>query len=125
MAETKVLVKESDGRVLIRVVRRDGSDGSISIKYRLEQGTALPSVDYIPLSTEGLLVFPEGVTEQTIMVQLVDDRIREQEERFRVVLFDAAPGPGVIKFRARGNVLVTEVIVMDDDSECFPLHCLM
>ena len=44
--ETINLVKESVGKVEIKVVRRDGADGKVSVHYRTKDIDAVGSKDY-------------------------------------------------------------------------------
>ena len=49
------MVKESCGACVIPVMRRNGADGEISVKYRTIDKTAVGGKDYVP--QEGTLIF--------------------------------------------------------------------
>ncbi|KAG8188862.1 hypothetical protein JTE90_018268 [Oedothorax gibbosus] len=115
MPTRELRVMESDGTISIKVVRKGGTDGTITVKYRIIPGTALLSSDFMVVAPEGVLVFAEGVSEQTISVFIFDDNKREKEEKFRVELFEPFPGPGTLNFRNKGTSLVTDVVILDND----------
>jgi Ca2+-binding RTX toxin-like protein len=56
--------------------------------YRDGSDTATPGNDYT--STSGVLTFAPGVTRQTINVEIVNDDWSEEDETFRVRLFEAS-----------------------------------
>ncbi|GBM76414.1 G-protein coupled receptor 98 [Araneus ventricosus] len=106
-------VPETVGTVKIGVVRVDGSDGQIRVKYRTVPKSARVSQDFLP--TEGELVFEEGQTRKDIVIQIVDDDIREPTKGFEVQLLDPTPGLGVINFRRFTSNPTAVVSIIDDD----------
>ena len=61
------------------------------------------------------MTFPAGVTEVTVIVELVDDNIIEDEELFGVVLQNPSSG----SVDANDNVVAH---IVDDDSKIFILQ---
>ena len=55
----------------IDVFRTGFTDGVVSVNYTATNGTAIPGLDYVPAS--GTLVFTNGVTDQSFMVQVIDN----------------------------------------------------
>jgi hypothetical protein len=69
-AATASTALETDSKAYIRVRRKQGSQGQITVDYFTEDGTARSNVDYTPVS--GTLTFPDGVTAQTLEVPLLN-----------------------------------------------------
>jgi PKD repeat protein len=59
----------------------------ISVQYATANGTAIASSDYT--ATSGILTFAAGETTKTIAVQIIGDRLDEQNENFFVYLSEA------------------------------------
>jgi solute carrier family 8 (sodium/calcium exchanger) len=76
--------QESDGYVSINVVRKHGSDGSVTVRYMTQDGSAIAGSDYEPAIGE--LMFVNGETMKTIKVRLLDDETYEKSEQFSVEL---------------------------------------
>lgn len=77
----------------------------IEVGYSVVEGTALAGPDY--LATSGRLVLPAGITRGSVKVRLVDDRLFEIPETFRVVVDDRPASVTQVK-----SGLVT---ILDDD----------
>ncbi len=75
------------------------------VKYSTVDGSAVAGSDYV--ATSGILVFEPGVSEQTVTVPIIGDRIPEKLETFQLYL--AAPTD------ARLVKLVGEATIVDDD----------
>ncbi|GFS78826.1 adhesion G-protein coupled receptor V1 [Nephila pilipes] len=104
---------ENVGVLDIGVIRVDGTDGQIQVRYQTQPQTATPGEDYVPITGE--LVFEEGETRKNIRVRIIDDDKREPTQQFEVHLLDPKPGPGVINFRGLGSTQRTVVTITDDD----------
>ncbi|GBM76408.1 hypothetical protein AVEN_244781-1 [Araneus ventricosus] len=109
------VVPENAGQVQISVIRLGGKDGQIRVKYKTVARSAAAQTDFLPV--EGELVFEEGEDRKFIVVQILNDNVREPAEMFEVQLFDAKAGRGVINFRGTGSKPMTVVTIQDDDSE--------
>jgi hypothetical protein len=77
-------VDEAAGTVTIAVTRTGGSEGTVTVNYATSNGTAAAPGDYT--STSGTLTFGPGVTEQSIVVPIVNDALAEDDETFTVTL---------------------------------------
>lgn len=103
-----VTVGEGSGKVLIPVLREQGADGEIKIKYKTIDGTARSGRDF--KGGEGELILGHGVTRKDIEVAIVNDYEEEKDEYFEVVLQSATNGAKLGKIR---RTMVT--ITNDDD----------
>ncbi|NJR16284.1 MAG: hypothetical protein HC785_11575 [Calothrix sp. CSU_2_0] len=81
------------------------SSKAISVKYTTANGTATAGSDYT--ATNGILNFAAGETTKTIAVQIIGDRLDEQNENFFVNLSEAI----------NANIIDTQAIatILDDD----------
>ncbi len=66
------------------------SDRLITVKYATARGSALMRKDFKP--KRGTLKFPPGVTNQTILIPVVGDRLSEDSETFFVTLGTSVNG---------------------------------
>lgn len=78
-------VPESDGKVLVKVLREGGSAGRAVVKYSTKDGTAVAPADYIAVE-DGELVFEQGEVEKTLMIEIIDDEEFEKDEYFHIRL---------------------------------------
>ncbi|XP_022249769.1 sodium/calcium exchanger 3-like [Limulus polyphemus] len=103
-----ILVKENAGNALIPVIRKQGADGIVTVRWRTIDETALNGRDYI--GGEGELRFEHGEVEKFIEVPIIDDFNAEKDEHFEVEIFEAKGGAVI------GQVnRVTVTITNDDD----------
>ena len=104
--KSQVLVTEGAGPARIEVRLNRESDAEVRVHYTTRSGTAIEGVDYE--HTSNTLTFaPGGGLVQWIDVPIVDDRVHEEEESFRLVL-DNAEGAEL------GNSVGT-VTILDND----------
>ena len=104
--EPAVAVSEG-GTAVLSVTRSGPSERVVSVKYATAPGTA-GSADFAP--TTGTLAWAAGDSSaKTIAVTTADDRVFEGEERFSVVLSDAAGGAG------RGSPSAATVVIAPSD----------
>jgi Calx-beta domain len=81
----------------------------VTVDYSTSNGTATggtacgPGVDYI--TQAGTLVFPPGVSSQTITVQVCGDTMREGNETFYVNLCCQSPNSTIYRMRATGTIV--------------------
>ncbi|WP_152053317.1 Calx-beta domain-containing protein [Tautonia marina] len=81
-------VDESSGEAVIAVTRTGGSGGQATVAYATMGGSAVPGVDYSPVS--GTLTFDIGVNQQTFTVPILDDDLAEAVETVGLVLSSPA-----------------------------------
>jgi hypothetical protein len=86
----------------ITVQRTGGSEGTVTVNYATENGSAAAPPDYAPAS--GTLTFAPGVTTQTIVIPIAGDAVPEPAETFNVRL--SAPTGGA----TLGTALTTVTI---------------
>jgi len=102
-------VLENCGAVAINIVRKNGSQGTVSVKYATENGyinAAMAGKDYE--AQEGTLEFTTGETEKIIKVPIIDDEDFEKNEEFFVKL----SSPENCKL---GSQIVCKVVILNDD----------
>lgn len=110
-------VPESVGTLTINVVRVEGTDGEVRCRYRTVEATASATSDYVLNSGE--LIFKEGETVKTVVINILDDNVREGMESFRFELYDITAAPDVINFRGMNSRTATIITIVDDDSKSF------
>ena len=100
-------VSEGDGIKNFKVTL-NGADvpETVVVTFSITQGTALPGQDY-RVQTLGPLRFPPGTREQSIDVQIVDDKIQEPNETFTITLISVE--------HADLGVSTSTVTIVDDD----------
>ncbi len=92
------------------VIRTGGTDGSVSVKYRLEPAGATVAEDYT--DKRETLSFAAGETTKKFSIIVNDDRVGELNEQFRIVL-ESPTGGAVL-----GAISQTTVIILDNDGGC-------
>jgi len=101
------LVKESCGDAVLSVVRENGADGDIEVKWRTIDKTAVEGKDYE--GGEGVLQFKHGETQRDIKIPIKDDMEAEKDENFEVELYEVDGGATLGKFAK------TAVTITNDD----------
>lgn len=77
----------AEGKMTFTVSLLTTSDEEVTVEYRSIFGEATPGEDYESVS--GVLSIPAGSTSATIEVPLIDDDVREEDEKFEVVIENA------------------------------------
>jgi len=101
------LVKESCGEALLSVLRENGADGDLKVKWRTLDKTAVSGKDYT--GGEGELEFKHGETQRTINIPIMDDMEAEKDENFEVELYEVDNGGKL------GKITKTAVTITNDD----------
>merc|ERR1711936_562410 len=101
------LVKESCGNAELGVLRQNGADGIISVKWRTIDKSAINGKDYT--GGEGEVKFKHGETHQTISIPITNDMEFEKDENFEIELFEPEGGAKI------GKVNRTAVTITNDD----------
>jgi len=68
----------------IPVLRRNGSHGDVSCKWKLERLSAIPGCDY--LDEDGVILFPAGTIYREVNITILPQRENEPSEAFQLVL---------------------------------------
>lgn len=76
-AQASNIVSETDGSLIVSVVRTEGSDGEVTVDYVIVEGTAKEGVNYE--NVEGTLTFAEGETEKSFSINIIDDSMFKGE----------------------------------------------
>ncbi|KAF4518915.1 hypothetical protein B566_EDAN006753 [Ephemera danica] len=103
-----ILVKESAGTARITVVRTNGADGEVSVKWKTKDKSAISGRDY--MGGEGVIHFNHNEVERNIEIEIIDDMEVEKDEHFEVELFEPTGGA---KLGRNSRMAVT--ITNDDD----------
>jgi len=101
------LVKESCGNAVLSIVRQNGADGDVALKWRTIDKTAIAGKDYT--GGEGVIEFKHGETQRDIKIPIIDDMEAEKDENFEVEIYDINNGA---KF---GKITRTAVTITNDD----------
>lgn len=102
---------EGSGPFTVRVERREGNQGIVSVRYSLRSNLARAGEDFLPVS--GMIAFADGETNpKNIEIPVLDDALPEGEEPLLLTLSDPAGG-AVLGVPARARI-----DVRDDDAPC-------
>jgi len=101
------LVKESCGDALISVVRQNGADGDVEVKWQTIDKAAKNGKDFH--GGEGVLHFKHGETQRDISIPIVNDMEPERDENFEIELLEVSEGAKL------GKVKKTAVTITNDD----------
>ena len=95
-ADTLEVTEGPDVTATLPVTRTGRLNEAVTVAYRLrshENKPATPGEDFTdPSNTPGLLTFPANVTSANIVINITQDQIDEERERFKVVLVPLADG---------------------------------
>jgi hypothetical protein len=110
--EVHYTVVENNYSLTLNVNRTNGSDGQISVDYRLQDGSAIAVKDYI--YTAGTLTFLNGEKNKTITLSVVDNSVFSSDKLLTVSLNNAASetkAKGIL-----GAKSVAKVTIINDDA---------
>ena len=105
-------VPETAGRVPITVVRQAGAAGTVSVGYRTIAGSAVPGVDFTPVS--GVLVFGPGETQKSISVPVLANPHDAVDEMLAIVLESPSGGAWI------GSQSVARLVIHNIDPDLTP-----
>ena len=95
-ADTLEVTEGPNVTATLPVTRTGRLDEAVTVAYQLRPQGIRPAAlgeDFTdPSSTPGLLTFPANVTSANIVINITQDQIDEERERFRVVLVPLADG---------------------------------
>ena len=95
-ADTLEVTEGPNVTATLPVTRTGRLDEAVTVVYRLRPQSIRPAAlgeDFTdPSSTPGLLTFPANVTSANIVINITQDQIDEERERFRVVLVPLTDG---------------------------------
>jgi len=106
-APDPIFVPEEDAVSRVFVTRTDGSEGAVSIQYRMNAGSATAGADY--QATTGTLNWGDADTQSKgIDLQVFDDAILEENEVLEIELFGATGGAGIATSAGRQFVVIAD-----------------
>jgi len=98
---------EDTGEVVVRVLRRDDGDVTVTVDYATAAVSAVPGVDY--LETQGTLEFAPGTVYLPLVVPLLNDTVPESPKSFRIELSNPTDGASL------GSISAATVTISDTD----------
>ena len=87
-------VEETAGFATVTVVRTNGYTGLVELDYSTSDLTAVAGADYRGIT--GKLVFGDGESVRSLDIPVLDDKLEEGAEAFRIRIFGATGGGVVI-----------------------------
>lgn len=100
--------KAGEGGPAVAVaIRKGGNTGTVTVKYSTAKGTAKPGSDF--RDTSGTLTFAPGETQKVVRVQILDNTIRESNEKLTITLSQ----PTGVRL---GTPKTATVTIVDDDN---------
>jgi CubicO group peptidase (beta-lactamase class C family) len=111
LASDSFRVDENEVSITIGVKRTGISTGAVSVAFATLAGTALPDVEYTPVS--GTLSFASNEITALITVPLLDDALAESAKSFQVVLSNPTGGAAL-------GTATASVTIEDDDNRLPP-----
>ena len=110
-----VVVDRGDATATIKVIRKNGFDGPVSVDYATVADTATPGDDYV--SQSGTLLFGDGEAEKSIVVTLIpNDQVTEE---FKITI-DNNQGAELLAPRTATVVIVGSDAEMKDMEQPAP-----
>jgi hypothetical protein len=89
---TNYTVAENQGFAAIDVIRTGGTAGSFTVNFVSADGTGRNGVNYT--SESGQIVFGEGVTDQTVLIPIIDDHLADGNKTVNLYLGSTLSQPG-------------------------------
>ena len=100
-------VNEKDGTATVSVVRTGGNQGTVTVEYALETGTA--TTDDFEIAT-AVLTFQGKATSTTFTIKLKNDALTEGTETLKIVLSNATNHASI------GTPSTAELKIIDDET---------
>jgi uncharacterized delta-60 repeat protein len=107
-AAAPVAVMESAGEAVVIVSRLGAALDAVSVHFATAPETAHEWEDYLPQA--GTLQFAPGERRKEIHIPIIDDKIVEPDETFRVLLGDPSPGAAIAGTNS------VQVQILNDDA---------
>ena len=86
----RLSVKESQGQVMVKILRVGGACGKVKCRLKTKDGTAIAPKDY--QARDELVQLQDGQTELTLPITIMDDDVYEADETFQVILCEPEGG---------------------------------
>jgi len=101
------LVKESIGNAQLSIIRQNGADGDVKVKWRTVDKTAINGKDFH--GGEGEIEFKHGETQRNLEIEIIDDMEYEKDENFEVEIYEVDSSAKL------GKITKTAVTITNDD----------
>jgi hypothetical protein len=101
-AQTEVWVTEASPTVTLRVLRGGDDVAPFTVDYRTQEVGARAGADFV--AAAGTLEFAEGENIKLVVIELINDVLREGTEQFRVTLSNPSEGRRVGSGDAAVNI---------------------
>ncbi len=72
-------------QIAIPIIRTEGSDGTVTVDYSINNGTAIEGEDFIAISS-GTLTFEDGEIIKELIVEIIDDTLAETNETISIAI---------------------------------------
>ncbi|CAG5125255.1 unnamed protein product [Candidula unifasciata] len=106
-AKPSFVVQETGLKALIPVVRLNGADGHVAVRWRTKDITAIEGKDYS--GKEGELIFDNQETTKNLIIPLFESQKEERDESFQIELFEPTGGATL------GKINKTIVTIVNDE----------
>src|SRR5881394_383008 len=103
---TNYTVEESAGTATLNVQRTGDTTAAVGVDYATADGTATNGLKYAAVSRT--LAFGAGEINKTIVVSILDNRVVEGSQNFRVILSNPTGGGAVLGARTNAIVTITD-----------------
>ena len=105
-------VNETDGVVALLVNRQNGADGTLTVDYVINNGSATAGIDFNDVSAmPGSLTFAAGLTSAEIQFEILPDSTVNSTRQFSVTLVNASTSSG--QALTLGSIAEATVNIMD------------
>ncbi len=104
-------IGEGEAQASITVIRREGSDGEVSVRYAtslppFSEHAATPGEDYT--ATNGTLTFAAGETSKTFTVPILEDALVEGAEFILLSLSDPTGGAKINPDASKASLIISD-----------------
>ena len=106
LEDSQLSIGETDGTVLVPIVRSGDLSGAVVIEYGTTQDTATDGLDY--LGDTGTVLMASGADRVTVSLQILDDSESEATESFGFSLINVDSGSLLFPRTARIDILDDE-----------------
>lgn len=100
-------IREDAETLVIPIMREEGSDGTVSVDYSINNSSAIAEEDFV--ADSGTLVFKPGETSKEVAISLIDDNIPEANETYSFAIGNSL---GTVL----GDTRTANITIIDNDT---------
>ncbi|XP_048733379.1 sodium/calcium exchanger 3-like isoform X2 [Ostrea edulis] len=100
------IIRESNECAQIFVNRVNGADGTVTVRWRTKDLTALHNKDYV--GGDGTLTFEHGETSKSINLKILETNVLERDHSFQIEIFSPSTGAAIGKISKAIVTLVND-----------------